>query len=205
MIKTDAMQISARGLTLRLPELEDFDAWHALRETSADYFADIEPDWRPPLDRDSFARNVEDIEKIARERKGYSFLIFNAAGQLVGGITLGPIITDSALLGTWIGAPFVGQGYAIRAVDVVLRFAFDGLRLNKVAATVLPDNNASIRILEWFGFDYEPDRNLVMRVRNDPRLHCFYLVTRDGWERSQSKQSRRGVYRQEGTRDADGE
>ena len=174
----------ASRVTLRLPRLEDYPAWRALREASAAYLSKVEPDWRAPMDQESFAREVEEVEKAAREGRGASLLICRPNGQLVGGVTLGPIVNGAAMLGTWIGLPWVNHGYAVRATDAVLHIAFDVLKLNKVAASVLPDNDVSTRILEYFGFEFDPSRNLVMRVGDEPRLHLVYVVTQDGWNLS---------------------
>lgn len=171
--------IHARGVILRLPTLGDYPAWRALREASADYLAAVEPDWQPPLDEQSFAKHVAEVEQVAREGRGYSFLICRPNGELVGGVTLGPFVDGAGLLGTWIGAPFVGRGYAVRAVGVVLDIAFDTLGLNSVAASVLPDNDHSIRVLEHFGFEHDPDRNIVLRVDDAPILHCVYVLKKE--------------------------
>jgi ribosomal-protein-alanine N-acetyltransferase len=193
------------SVTLRLPRLEDYPAWRALRDASAAYLRKVEPEWAAPMDRERFAREVEATEKAAREGRGASLLICRPNGQLVGGITLGPIIDGAAMLGTWIGAPFVNHGYAVRAVDAVLHIAFDVLKLNVVAASVLPDNDPSTRILEYFGFEFDPSRNLVMTVGGEPRAHCVYVVRRHEWDISPSQQSRGRVPRHEGSRDADAE
>jgi RimJ/RimL family protein N-acetyltransferase len=186
--------IHARGVILRLPTLGDYPAWRALREASADYLARVEPDWQPPVDEESFARQVAEAEAVARESRGYSFLICRPNGDLVGGVTLGPFVDRVGLLGTWIGTPFVGRGYAVRAVGVVLDIAFETLGLNSVAASVLPDNDHSIRVLEHFGFEHDPDRNIVLRVADAPRWHLVYVGSRNDWNQSQRRR-REGLHR----------
>jgi ribosomal-protein-alanine N-acetyltransferase len=171
--------IHARGVTLRLPRIEDYPAWRALREVSAGYLARVKPDWQPPMDQESFARQVAEIETVALQDQGYSLLIHRPNGDLVGGVTLGPFVQGVGLLGTWIGAPFVGRGYAVRAVRAVLDIAFGALRLDSVAASVLPDNDASMRVLEFFGFEHDPNRNIVLRVADKPRLHLVYVLTKE--------------------------
>ena len=199
------MSVASR-VTLRLPRLEDYPDWRALREASAAYLRKVEPEWAAPMDRERFAREVEAAEKAAREGRGASLLIRRPNGQLVGGITLGPMIDGAAMLGTWIGLPFVNHGYAVRAVDAVLHIAFDVLKLNTVAASVLPDNDPSTRILEYFGFEFDPSRNLVMTVGGAPRAHCVYVLRRDGWNRSPSKKRRGEIPWPDGARDVpDGE
>jgi [ribosomal protein S5]-alanine N-acetyltransferase len=47
-----------------------------------------------------------------------------------------------------------GKGYAKEAATAVLKYGFDDLRLPKIMAFVLPQNRASVRILEQLGFQY---------------------------------------------------
>ena len=188
--------MKARGLDLSLPTMADCAEWLALRAGSKSYLSGVEPDWRDErLKEDFFATYVAESANAAKEGAGYSMLIRNAAGVLVGGVSLGPIKDGAGFLGTWIGEPFAGRGYAIRAADVILDIAFRVLGMSAVAATVMPDNDASMRGLEYFGFEHDPDRNLIMNVAGDPRLHLVYKVNRHGVERSQSKQCQRHIQR----------
>lgn len=48
-----------------------------------------------------------------------------------------------------------GHGFATEAVRAVLDYAFDTIKMHRVAATVDPDNAPSIRLLERLGFRHE--------------------------------------------------
>ena len=56
--------------------------------------------------------------------------------------------------GYWLGADFWGQGYASEAATAVVAFAFDRLALREVNASVLPENDRSVRVLEKAGLTY---------------------------------------------------
>lgn len=58
----------------------------------------------------------------------------------------------SAELGYRVGEAFQTQGYATRAVQVALQFAFGELHLRRVEATARPAHQASCRILTRTGF-----------------------------------------------------
>jgi ribosomal-protein-alanine N-acetyltransferase len=182
---------------LSLPRLEDYVEWRALREGSRKILAAVEPGWDDSrLSMEFFAEYVERLAEAAKEGRGYSMLVRNSAGVLVGGAALGPIRDGAGLLGTWIGAPFVGRGYAVRAVAAMLDIAFGFLNLRAVGATVLVDNDPSIRILEHFGFEHDPARNIVLSVNGEPRLHLIYKVDRHGREHSPAEQSKNRIQRQ---------
>ena len=48
-----------------------------------------------------------------------------------------------------------GKGYTTEAVEGLLRYAFEELKLNRVEATTDPENAASVRVLEKTGFTRE--------------------------------------------------
>ena len=59
---------------------------------------------------------------------------------------------DSAELSYWIGRPYWGRGFAGEAANAVVEYAFRSLGLNRIFATTLSRNSASIRVLEKAGF-----------------------------------------------------
>ena len=50
-----------------------------------------------------------------------------------------------------------GQGIATEAGQACLHLGFDVLALPRIIALVLPENKASIRVLEKLAFQYEKD------------------------------------------------
>lgn len=70
-------------------------------------------------------------------------------------------------------APFWKQGLASEIVSALVEMAFTRLGLPNVAGFALPDNRASIRILEKLGFAYEKD------VEYAGRRHVLYRLKRE--------------------------
>ena len=58
-----------------------------------------------------------------------------------------------------------GEGLMSEAMKEVVRYSFETLELNRLGAGVLPENIASIRILEKLGFKYEGTRRELTKVR----------------------------------------
>lgn len=73
-------------------------------------------------------------------------------GRLVGVCGLHDITAEHAELGFFVDPARHGQGLASFAVDLVLAYAFDNLRLPEVFAEVLATNAASLRVLDKHGF-----------------------------------------------------
>lgn len=57
-----------------------------------------------------------------------------------------------ATVNYWVHPDHWGRGYATAAVELLLGYGFDQLRLHKVVAEVVASNEASRRVLETFGF-----------------------------------------------------
>ena len=118
-----------------------------------------------------------------REGRGYAFLIFRKTdNQLLGGLSLGNVtrgVTQSASLGYWIGAPFSGQGYMSQSVSAIIPFVFDVLNIHRLEAACLPNNAASMRVLERNGFQREGLARRYLKINNIWQDHVVYALLED--------------------------
>lgn len=62
------------------------------------------------------------------------------------GLTLN-LPNNRAELGYWLAEPFWSQGYTTEAVQMILKFGFEELHLNKIIAVYLDTNTASGKIM----------------------------------------------------------
>jgi ribosomal-protein-alanine N-acetyltransferase len=177
--------ISGAGVTLRPPHSGDFAEWAALRETSRAFLTPWEPTWPPDdLTRSAFRRRLKRYAEDQRGDLAYAFLIFRSDDNaMVGGLTLANIrrgVAQAGSIGYWIGAPFVRKGYMTAAVRALIPYGFTTLRLHRLEAACIPDNTASIRLLERTAFKREgyardylcingiwQDHLLYARLKND--------------------------------------
>ncbi len=149
--------VRGRSVLLRAPYASDYPDWAELRARSRAALEPWEPAWpRDDLTRSAFRRRLRHYAREAREDTGYAFLILDAVDErVVGGISLSNVrrgVTQSAELGYWLGVPYFGQGRMSDAVRALLPVAFERLRLHRVEAATMPENAASIRVLERSGF-----------------------------------------------------
>ncbi len=83
-------------------------------------------------------------------------IVDRTSNQYMGGIGLSIVsATVSAELGYWLGVPYWGQGYCTEAARAILAFAFDELKLHRIAANYLTRNPASGRVMEKLGMQFE--------------------------------------------------
>ena len=168
-------------VTLRLPAVSDYAAWVSERTESHAFLKPWEPTWSADdLTRASFKRRVRRVQREAAEQTGFAFLIFRREDDtLLGGVTLSNIrrgVAQSCCLGYWMGVHYAGHGYMRRAVPLVLKFAFGELRLHRVEAACIPDNDRSLGLLEKAGFVREGYARRYLMI--DGRWQDHVLLSR---------------------------
>jgi ribosomal-protein-alanine N-acetyltransferase len=170
-----------------MPQMGDFPAWAALRETSRKFLTPWEPTWpADDLTRAAFRQRLRRYADDLRNDQAYPFFLFRAEDNaMIGGLALANIrrgVAQAGSLGYWIGAPHVRRGYMTAAVRALVPVAFDNLHLHRLEAACIPTNIASTRLLEKTGFRREgyarsylcingtwQDHLLYARLQTDPR------------------------------------
>lgn len=169
------------ALRLRFPRRDDFAAWADIRERSRAFLQPWEPVW--PVDdltKAAFNRRMDRYEHEMRADSAYPFfLVERANGTILGGLTLANIrrrAAMSASLGYWMGAPYAGQGLMSEAVPALCRHAFGLLALERIEAACLPENAASIRVLEKAGFRREGFARGYLSIAGARRDHITFAL-----------------------------
>ncbi len=85
-------------------------------------------------------------------------------------------LNASGDIGYAIRAADWGHGYGTDVVRQLIALAFDGLGLHRVSATVHPENQASIRVLEKVGLRYEGRLRDHYRVPSGWRDSLLYAA-----------------------------
>ncbi|MGB9385936.1 MAG: GNAT family protein [Pseudolabrys sp.] len=176
--------IFGAGVTLRPPHSGDFAEWAALRETSRAFLTPWEPTWPPDdLTRSAFRRRLKRYAEDQRGDLAYAFLIFRSDDNaMVGGLTLANIrrgVAQAGSIGYWIGAPFVRKGYMTAAVRALIPYGFTTLRLHRLEAACIPDNTASIRLLERTAFKREGYARDYLCINGIWQDHLLYARLKD--------------------------
>jgi [ribosomal protein S5]-alanine N-acetyltransferase len=173
------LTLTEGGLTMRPPQMGDYEIWAALREQSRSFLQPWEPSW--PLDdltRGAFRRRLERYAKELDRNEAFPFFIFRAADRvLVGGLNLTNVrrgAASMASLGYWMGAPFAGRGVMTEAVRQVTRLAHGPLQLRRIEAACLPENVASVKLLEKTGFQREGSAREYLSINGAWRDHTLY-------------------------------
>ncbi|MDN5212633.1 GNAT family protein [Fulvivirgaceae bacterium BMA12] len=90
---------------------------------------------------------------------------------------------NSAEIGYWLGREYWGYGYAGEAASMVLNYAFEALKLNRVEAYAMVRNKASSKILLKLGMIKEGlHRQLVRRWEEYIDVES-YAILFDDWRK----------------------
>jgi ribosomal-protein-alanine N-acetyltransferase len=176
-------ELQSERLTMRPPQMRDFEQWAKLRRESQAFLSPWEPQWsRDHLSSRSFRNRVIWAERSIRQGEAYPLFLFRQKdGQIVGGITLSNIRRQPAQAGTlgyWVGEAYAMQGYMSEALEELREHSFATLDLSRLEAACLPDNVASRRLLERCGFKYEGVAQAYLQIDGRWRNHVLYAALR---------------------------
>lgn len=140
----------------------------------------------PPTEPNDFRALVErargdDFELLLLTRRGDDAILgfFNLSQ-----IFRGPFL--NAYLGYAVGQPYAGQGYMAEGIGLLLRHAFDGLKLHRLEANIQPNNAASIALAKGAGFRLEGFSPRYLKIDGQWRDHERWAILaedRDGSKR----------------------
>ena len=95
-------------------------------------------------------------------------------------ILRGPFQNGS--IGYWIDKDVACEGLIPESVVVVLRFAFETLRLHRVEVAIIPRNAASRRVVEKLGLRSEGVALGFLEINGEWEDHVRYAITAEEWE-----------------------
>ena len=174
-----AWRIEGETLLLRPPAMEDFIQWSQLRAASRAFLEPWEPLWpADDLAKPSFRRRLRRYSREMDQDDAVTFLVFAQKNRaLLGGLTIGNIrrgVAQQATLGYWMGEAYAGQGIMSEAAGMACRFAFTAMALRRMEAACLPENAASIRLLEKAGFRREGLAREYLCIAGKWRDHLLF-------------------------------
>jgi len=156
-MKTDHLNIKTKHLILRPFSLNDVEDCYQMNLDTAvsKYTGD-----GGVVSKQEIRRRITDDVLGDYKIYGYGRLAvtLKSTGRFMGFAGL-KYLTDleEVDLGYRFMSKYWGKGYATEAATACLALGFDKLGLTKIIAMVLPENKASIRVLEKLGFSFEKE------------------------------------------------
>ena len=179
--------ITGDRIVLLPPEKNDFSDWSACREASRSHLEPWEPRW--PTDahsREDWKRRLLVWKTGWRAGNCFVFLIRTIdTDTLVGGVSLTNVRKWPALsasLGYWLAADQEGKGLMREAVRLCCAWAFAELKLERIDAGTLQENERSRKVLASCGFLMEGVARSYLEINGMRRDHVLYGLVRPDLE-----------------------
>jgi RimJ/RimL family protein N-acetyltransferase len=177
------MEINTPRLLLRDFTAEDMAILRALETDPALYRY---RDSGPPSDerlRVWFQR-IQDAPRLDPRPDYILAITFPAEGRLIGliGLTITNRELGQAELGYRLRQEYWGQGYASEAARALVAFGFATLGLHRIFAMCHPENDASQRVMQKIGMQYEGHLRQDWRYQNGVwRDSLLYAILEQDW------------------------
>jgi [ribosomal protein S5]-alanine N-acetyltransferase len=182
-----SLELAGRRIRLGTLVESDYEAWFEVRDRCRDWLIPWEPRSKgaPPAPEDalSFATRCGMRERERQLGSGFGFGIF-FENRLAGEITLsaiqrGPFQNGS--IGYWVDQDLAGRGLVPEAVVVMMKFAFETLRLHRIEVAIIPRNRASRRVVEKLGMRSEGIALGFLEINGAWEDHVRYAMTAEEW------------------------
>jgi ribosomal-protein-alanine N-acetyltransferase len=163
-------------VTLRPLTAADQDEFLALAVASAD----LHHPWMSlpvtPQEFQAYLRRFDHVTAVGL------LICLRETGAIVGVIHINSIIRGRFQNGSLSYAAFgpaAGHGYMSEGLGLVLRYAFERLRLHRLDAQIQPGNHASLRLVRRLGFRNEGYSPRLLFIDGAWRDHERWAITSD--------------------------
>jgi [ribosomal protein S5]-alanine N-acetyltransferase len=183
----ERVRLSSARLVVRTRTSADAEECVRYNTDNKDHFAPWEPErpaeyysvanWRERL-----ARN--DVEREAGRAVAFAVLRGEDETRFVGLIQMRNIVREprhGAEIGYSIDRREEGKGLTTEAVGLVVRWAFDVLRLHRLEAGYSVENARSARVLAKLGFEVEGRQRAYLLIGGRWHDHVSTSLINDAW------------------------
>ena len=120
---------------------------------------------------------------LIRKGTDYSFgIVTRETGKVVGSVGLHGFDRKNRRIeiGYWLGRPYWRRGFVSEAVRLACDWAFRELKVNRIQARVMVQNEASAKLLVKIGFRFEGTWRMAEYVRGRwSDMHWFGLLKKE--------------------------
>jgi ribosomal-protein-alanine N-acetyltransferase len=162
-----------------MPVRGDYTQWADVRRASRSFLEPWEPRWAPDeLAKPAFHRRVRRYNTDFAEKRSIALFLFRTSDDaLLGGLTIGNIrraAAQSCMIGYWMAEHEAGKGLMLAALHTAVPYIFNSLKLHRIEAACIPDNQRSIRLLEKANFQYEGYLRGYLKIDGRWRDHLLF-------------------------------
>ncbi|TFH93567.1 GNAT family N-acetyltransferase [Vibrio ouci] len=175
---TPSYQIITKDLNLRLIDSEEAEILRDCVCNSPSLHQWI--DWcQPDFSTDDAERFILATRLNWVKAQAYGFGVFcRHSDQLLGMVAINEIYHtfNMASIGYWIGDAHQGQGHGSKAVNALVEFCFDVLKLTRIEIVCDPNNQASQKLIERCGGKFESRAENRFLYNGKPKTGLVYSI-----------------------------
>lgn len=180
----ECMVLKGKRVLLIPPRLEDYAQWKTVRAANREFLMPYEPRWAPDsLSKNFFLRRLKrQAEEVAHSRGAFFYIHDEQSGHIIGGININDIRLGAQRCGTlgyWLGQDHQGQGYMREAARLLIDHAFNTLKLRRLHAACLIDNDRSVNLLISLGFEEEGYAKKYLQINGRWQDHRLFGLCND--------------------------
>ncbi|QKG22870.1 GNAT family N-acetyltransferase [Actinomadura verrucosospora] len=120
------------------------------------------------------------LARYAQPDEESVLICVRGSGAIAGVVNINSIIRgrfQSGSVAYAAFAPTAGQGYMTEGLTLVVRYAFEQLRVHRLEAQIQPDNHASLTLVRKVGFRYEGCSPELLYIDGAWRDHERWAIT----------------------------
>ena len=122
--------------------------------------------------------------RLKRNNVGY-FVCLKSNDEIIGVININEIVQggfQNGYLGYYAFEEFQGKGFMKPGLTLVLKEAFQNIKLHRLEANIQPENKASIFLVKSCGFKKEGFSPRYLKVNGRWRDHERWAITSENWK-----------------------
>jgi RimJ/RimL family protein N-acetyltransferase len=137
-----------------------------------------------PYPTDGAIKYIRESTELMKKGLSYELAIrLKSTDELIGIMAILKVDkkNKNAELGYWITKGYWNSGFATEAGNKVLEFGFNALNLERMYAKFVPENNASKRVMEKIGMEYEGKLRHEVLKENKFIDMIYYGIIKENW------------------------
>jgi ribosomal-protein-alanine N-acetyltransferase len=186
--QVNGLRLYGRRIMMRPLMAPDFAGWSDVRLRNEKWLLPWEPSRVPGQGDPTRERDVFASRCSARDRDRHMGLS-SAFGLFVDNVFVGEVNVNNLVrgaqqtgtIGYWIDQAYAGHSYVAEGVCVVMRFAFDELRLHRLEVCIIPRNANSRRVVDKLRLRDEGIALRFLEINGVWEDHVRYGITSEEW------------------------
>ena len=174
-MKKQIINLKDGELTLKLIVKKDFEAYYTAGFLKLDPMVNYYTGTTKAFTKQDIK---EYIERIVDDERRYDFLIYFKGSDMLGEIVLNEIDWDTRMAGFRIALfhqTYCEKGIGKKSIDLLLKFAFETLRLHRIELEVFDFNTRAKHVYEHCGFQVEGKKRDGLYLNNS--YHDVYIMS----------------------------